>query len=129
MVKYREEGGYSGLKALAAEGRLRLGVASDRPINNSQIDRLSRSFTAQSLAKNLTTDQKKSSVQGWSDDFEDLQSSVSATTTVGNDTESKPSLASSARELHRVRAQLKESLDSVSDREGISDKEFSEKVQ
>ena len=122
MVKYREEGGYSGLKALAAEGRLRLGVASDRPINNSQIDQLSRSFTAQSLAKNLTTDQKKSSVQGWSDDFEDLQ-------TVGNDTESKPSLASSARELHRVRAQLKESLDSVSDREGISDKEFSEKVQ
>jgi hypothetical protein len=127
MLKYRDEGGYSGLKALVADGRLRLGVASDRSINNSQIDHLSRSLTAQSLTQNFSDE--KPSIQGWSDEIEDLQSSI-PTMAAENDCyhESKLSLAGSARELNRVKSQLKESLDSVSDREGISDKEFSEKV-
>lgn len=128
MLKYRDEGGYSGLKALAADGRLRLGVASDRSISNSQIDHLSRSLTAQSLTQNVS-DEKPTSIQGWSDEIEDLQSSI-PTMAAEHDSyhESKLSLAGSARELNRVKSQLKESLDSVSDREGISDKEFSEKV-
>eukprot|EP01035_Chromulina_nebulosa_P001327 gene1327-1770_t len=127
MLKYRDEGGYSGLKALAADGRLRLGVASDRSISNSQIDHLSRSLTAQSLTQNFSDE--KPSIQGWSDEIEDLQSSI-PTMAAENDSyhESKLSLAGSARELNRVKLQLKESLDSVSDREGISDKEFSEKL-
>jgi hypothetical protein len=129
MLKYRDEGGYSGLKALAADGRLRLGVASDRSISNSQIDHLSRSLTAQSLTQNLISDEKPS-IQGWSDEIEDLQSSIPTIPVQhdGNHLESKLSLAGSARELNRVKSQLKESLDSVSDRDGISDKEFSEKV-
>jgi hypothetical protein len=128
MLKYRDEGGYSGLKALAADGRLRLGVASDRSISNSQIDHLSRSLTAQSLTQNLSDE--KPSIQGWSDEIEDLQSSIPTIPVQhdGNHLESKLSLAGSARELNRVKSQLKESLDSVSDRDGISDKEFSEKV-